>query len=307
VSYRLDLDQPPAVTARQTLVGVLDKAVGRFDDEGGDRATLLHDVRRDLKKSRSLLRLMRPAVAEGSYAAEMATLRESARTISAARDADVAPVALRALQARYVGRLPDGAYAAFEAVLAERAAGTGDDLVAQRDVLAGVRKDVADWPLRTIEWTQVFDGLQRTYRRGRKAMSRARREASVEDLHEWRKRAKDLVYQVSLMESAWPAALEAYVEQAKRLADLLGDDHDLAMLVVLLDEPGGLAEQVAVPADPLIELAEQRRAQLQHKAWRLGRRLYGEPPKAFRRRIARLVRDAQAGHEEPPSTLGRAA
>ena len=109
------------------------------------------------------------------------------------------------------------------------------------------------------------------------------------------------------MESAWPAALETYVGQAKRLADLLGDDHDLAMLAALLGSPDGPASQVAMPAEPLIELAEQRRAQLQRKAGRLGRRLYGEPPKEFRRRIERLVRDAQSHHKDPPSALGRAA
>lgn len=307
MSYRLDLDQPPAVTARQTLAARLDTAVGRFDSERDDRTTLLHDVRKDLKKSRSLLRLMRPALAADLYAAEMSTLRESARTISAARDADVAPVALRGLQARYVGRLPDSTYAAFAAVLAQRASSGRDELAAQRDVLAGVRNDVEGWPLREIGWPQLFDELQRTYRRGRKAWVRARREPSVEALHEWRKRAKDLAYQVGLLESAWPAAIEAYTGQAQRLADLLGDDHDLAMLVVLLGGPDGLAGQVAVPADPVIELAEQRRAQLQHKAWRLGRRLYGESPKEFRRRIERLVRDAQSRDQEPPSALGQVA
>ena len=307
MSYRLDLDRPPEVTARQTLAAVLDGAVSRFDDERDDRATLLHDVRKDIKKSRSLLRLMRPALADDLYTTQMTRLRASAHTISAARDADVAPVALRGVRERYVGRLPESTYAAFEAVLAERASGTCDDLAGQREVLASIRENVDEWPLRETDWAQILDGLQRTYRRGRRAMRRARHEASVENLHEWRKRAKDLTYQVRLLESAWPAALEAYAGQAKRLADLLGDDHDLAMLVSLLNEPGGPAATVAVPADPVIELAELRRAQLQRKAWRLGRRLYGESPREFRRRIERLVRGAQSHGEEPPSALGRAA
>jgi hypothetical protein len=45
--------------------------------------------------------------------------------------------------------------------------------------------------------------------------------------------------------------------------------------------------------DPVVALAEHRRLQLQAKAWRLGERLYGEPPKTLRR-MKRLVRIARS-------------
>ncbi len=297
MSYRLDLDQQPVATARQTLAAQLEKAVSRLEGERGhDAAAQLHDVRKDLKKSRSLLRLMRPALPEGLHEGEMATLRESARAISAARDADVLPVTLTRLRERNVGRVPKRTYVALEALLAERVhtAGAQEALAGQVDVLRAACERVEGWPLREISWVEILDEFQRTYRRGRKAFGRAQRQSSVDNLHEWRKRAKDLLYQLSLLQAAWPAVLEAYAQQAHRLTDLLGDDHDLAMLISVMRDAGGPAGEVPTPMDPVVALAEHRRLQLQAKAWRLGERLYGEPPKTLRRRMKRLVRIARS-------------
>jgi len=308
VSYRLDLDQPPAVTGRRTLVTQLAKARDRFESQTDDPAALLHDIRKDLKKTRSLLRLMRPALTDETYKAEMGALRESARAISASRDADAVPAALAKLQARSVGRLPESTWATLETALAAGPRTSARDaLSGRREALRGAAERAESWPLREMGWGELLEGVERTYRRGRKAFGRARQSPTVADLHEWRKRAKDLLYQTSLLEAAWPAVIEAYAEQAHRLSDLLGDDHDLAMLVATLRDAGGPAGQVAVPADAVIELAEQRRLRLERKAFRLGARLYGESPKALRQHLEQLVQAARAKPDEPPASLERAA
>ena len=173
MSYRLDLDRRPATTTRRTLVAQLEQAVGRLQGETGeDRAAVLHDVRTDLKKSRTLLRLMRPALPADLYRSEMATLRDSARTISAARDADALPVALTQLYERYVGRLPESTYVALEARLVERAH-TSDaqaPLVDEAATLGAARDRVKGWPLQELRWVDVVDELQHTYRRGRRGV-----------------------------------------------------------------------------------------------------------------------------------------
>ena len=135
----------------------------------------------------------------------------------------------------------------------------------------------------------MLDEFRCTYQRGRKAFGRAQARPSVENLHEWRKRAKDLQYQLRLLQAAWPTVIAAYVQQAHRLSDLLGDDHDLAVLVSVISDSAAIAGQVPT-ADSVIELAERRRVELQAEARLLGQRLYGEPPKELQRRIKGLVR-----------------
>ncbi|MCW2993878.1 MAG: domain containing protein, partial [Conexibacter sp.] len=121
-------------------------------------------------------------------------------------------------------------------------------------------------------------GSVRAYAHGVDALAVARRDMTPENLHEWRKRAKDLWYQQRLLRDAWPEVLKAQADAADRLAKLLGDDHDLAELAAQLPD-----EDV-----PLAAIAEARSA-IQADAWRLGRRLYAEKPKAFGRRLGRYL------------------
>jgi CHAD domain-containing protein len=76
---------------------------------------------------------------------------------------------------------------------------------------------------------------------------------------------------------------------AKALAELLGDDHDLAVLDARLGEypPAEVADAR--------ELVAHRREELQDEALRLGRRVYAESPKRFRQRIGRYL---QAGRRD---------
>lgn len=56
------------------------------------------------------------------------------------------------------------------------------------------------------------------------------------NLHELRKRTKDLLYELELLCCVWPEMIGPLVEQAHHLTDLLGDDHDLAVLRAIAQE-----------------------------------------------------------------------
>jgi CHAD domain-containing protein len=113
-------------------------------------------------------------------------------------------------------------------------------------------------------------------------MDRAARKGSVESLHDWRKRVKDLWYHLRLFESAAPLTLAGQVGEAHALSDLLGDDHDLA---VLRSAVLGMGPDLAVDHAAVIALIDHRRGQLQQEAYFIGRRLYAEKPSAFVRRL----------------------
>jgi CHAD domain-containing protein len=130
----------------------------------------------------------------------------------------------------------------------------------------------------------VRAGAVRAYARGRDALAAVERERSVEALHEWRKRVKDLWYHQRLLRDAWETPLKALADESHRLADLLGDDHDLAMLADRLAGAGPSPDTEAIRA-----LIVERRAELQDEALRLGRRLYVEKPRSYGRRLGRYV------------------
>jgi CHAD domain-containing protein len=150
--------------------------------------------------------------------------------------------------------------------------------------LQAARRRVEDWELRDRGWKALAGGLERSYRRGRHAFKLARAEPTPQNLHDWRKRAKDLWYHLRFLRPLSAATMRGQADQAHRLSDLLGDDHDLWVLREALTSMAG-----EIPADlePLVAAVDHRRTELQRDALLLGERVYAERPKAFLRRLRR--------------------
>jgi CHAD domain-containing protein len=103
-------------------------------------------------------------------------------------------------------------------------------------------------------------------------------------MHDWRKRAKDLWYHLRILADTSPGIVGGYVKDVHRLADLLGDDHDLAVLREAVVSHSG---ELAVDHEPVLGLIDHRRFQLEAEAMLLGERVYAEKPSAFVRRLHR--------------------
>src|SRR5690348_9577121 len=127
MSYRLSLADPVPEALRTTLLDVLDDAAGRArDDLATDPETSVHEIRKDIKKARSLLRLARPGMPAKAYRRENRRLRDTARGISGTRDADVLAETVDGLAERYAGRLPKRSSTALKRRLAAQAGGEGE-------------------------------------------------------------------------------------------------------------------------------------------------------------------------------------
>ncbi len=94
-------------------------------------------------------------------------------------------------------------------------------------------------PPKAEGWAAIGPGLAHQHRRARTALAALPDEPSALELHEWRKRVKDLWYHQRLLRRLWPEAQRPLVEAADELAAALGDDHDLALLLELLATPDG--------------------------------------------------------------------
>jgi len=225
------------------------KAVRRIVSEQSQKAALelgggnpdihdgVHNARKCFKKIRSALRLVRGGLGNRVYRRENGWFRDAGRQLSAVRDAE----AMIETYDRLAERYPDIAECSSLHVLREalvqrrqRIAQDEQDLEGQAHALARELEDVpsraADWPLTHNGFAALAPGLERSYRRGRKAFEKAYRKPSDERFHEWRKRVKDYWYHTRLLGRSWPEFMESRISELKDLADLLGDDHDLAVL-----------------------------------------------------------------------------
>jgi CHAD domain-containing protein len=291
-AYRLEskesLPEGLARVARGRLDHAIDELHGKTDSTAEEA---VHEARKDLKKLRALLRLVRDELGESGFARENRCFRDAGRELAAARDSDVMLDTLKALD------LPAGfGWDLRKAIQAHRARnGEGGRNAAAAGVVAMLREArgrVGDWPLEHDSFGALHGGLKRTYRRGRRDFKAVQANPSVESLHEWRKRVKDLWYHHTLLRPLWPPVMQAVGDEAHELADRLGDDHDLAVLADWIREHTDAGPE-------FFDAVDRRRAELQADAMTLGARLYADKPSAYVRRLRRLWEAASTSVRAP--------
>jgi CHAD domain-containing protein len=285
-TYRLRRSEPVAAGIRRIALGRTDDALDQLRGAAGsDAETAVHETRKDLKKVRSLLRLVRDEIGPDTYTRENERYRDAGRLLAGARDAKVKQDTLAALAERY-DEVPDNGGRAFAKALREEqrdGAETGERVERAIAAIEAGREAVAGWPLGGGGWSVLEPGLRRAYRRGRRRFADVRAEGSDEAVHEWRKRVKDHWYHLRLLRNAWQPVMAESADRAHELADLLGDHHDLA---VLRDDALARREIFAEgELQPLLDAIAARQEELLEGALALGQRVYAEKPSAFARRL----------------------
>jgi CHAD domain-containing protein len=284
--YRLRRREPVGFGLRRVARGRLEHAVELLRDQDADPVEAVHESRKDMKKLRSALRLVRPVLGDGEYSRDNGRYRDAAAKLSAVRDAQVRAETIEALAERFADEPPPGGWGAIhKALVVEEQTEDLEALRAQAaDEIEAGRRELRNLSIDGTGAAALCPGLRRAYARGRRRFREAAAKPTDERLHEWRKRSKDLWYHLRLVRAGWRPVLEPLADQAHELSDLLGDDHDLAVLTSDLGELGGSLE----PAQR-IDLEGRiaaRRSELQSGAFALGERLYAERPKEFAKRIA---------------------
>ena len=290
MAYRFRRKQSVRKNVVRIAVEQIDQAISELADESTDPHEAVHQVRKHCKKIRALLRLVRPALGD-IFAAENAWFRDAGRELSRVRDAQSAIETYDALMERFAGQVEASAFACVYRHLAERKRQIAEEQIhlgSQFDQLASelaeARKRARTWVLAVDGFRAISGGLGKTYSRARGALADAYEQRTPEAFHEWRKRAKAHWYQVRLICPARPRKLKARRDDARRLADILGNEHDLSMFGDLLTEERdsfGTAETV----DAMLELVHRRQDELRDEARPLGKRLFKQKPKAFLRQI----------------------
>jgi len=289
-AYRLLPREPVGAGMKRVIAAQVDDAIVQLRGEAeSDHAEAVHEARKDIKKIRSALRLVRHEIGDDVWRRENDHYREVARGLGGFRDAEILVEALDELTERF-GEESEGHYDGLREQLERENRAAHDDGSLERamgEAAAGLvagRNRIESLPLDGDGWDLIGPGFHRTYRRGRKRLRAVEEEASVTNLHELRKRVKDLWYQVRLVREADEHMLGALADHAHDLSDHLGDDHDLALLRETVQRR---RTAFAEPAHKrhLLEAIDRRRGELQFAAISLGERVYAEKPKRFAKRL----------------------
>jgi CHAD domain-containing protein len=256
----------------------------------------VHEARKALKRLRALLRLLREELGEQTCERESTLLRDAGRSLARARDAQVLLSTLEDLIARDPKKLAGRrGVLRLRARLRQERDGAAELALGDSATHAGtlwqlraLRVRVGDWrPAEPGGIEAIEPALERLYGKGRKRMRRAARAKGesrrMRTLHEWRKRVKDLRYTAEML------GVKKLAKRADELGELLGEEHDLAVLAQRVRREAETGRASGAPSRRACKLLQKsiaaRRRKLRKRALRDGARLYGRKPARFVRRV----------------------
>jgi CHAD domain-containing protein len=148
-----------------------------------------------------------------------------------------------------------------------------------------VKARLLAWPLDCLTWKQICNAVCKIYQRGQRALAKTINDPEPETFHAWRKRVKDVWYELRILQPLNRTVLEEMAHDAEVLGELLGSEHDLNFLRARLEKECG-DETLAEELTQLQKLITKSCKRLRRDALELGRRFYAEPSKAFAKRIS---------------------
>lgn len=302
MAYRFKVSEPFDDGVRRIGVEQIDRALAQLQ-ASEDPAAAVHESRKALKRIRALLRLARPGLGAHEYARENARYRDIGRLLAGARDRHVLIETVGKFQTAAEGRTKSAFAAALARIEARDGAETAGDeetAVAQAvsELLDG-RAAMVELGLKGAGYGVAWDGIERTYRQAVATFEKAYETHDNEALHEWRKRVQHHWRHMSLLREAWPEMTQARVQAAKDISEMLGEDHDIAVMLAALDgkaaaksargaraKSGAAKEALSDNQRKLARaVAIERQTGLRAKSHVLGLRLFSEPAAAFADRM----------------------
>lgn len=253
-------------------------------EQGSSKA--VHDSRKALRRARAALSMMSAALPRSEWRAVRTALQEARRSLSMVRDHAVAPETLGGLS------LSDAARETARRVL--------DNAAEAIPPIAEIKKLLGDAAARAaaqaeaieaalpseLSWEDAVEGIAEIYGQARRARRLAKHSRAW--FHTWRRRSKELVYQLDFVSRHAGARTLAVRAELDSVTDLLGPAVDLIMLREFVETHAqGLA-----PA-AIHELRDELDGQLDDlmkEGRRAGRDAYRQKPKKFARRLAKAVK-----------------
>ena len=198
----------PGKSTGKDLRRLARKELGRAGDElgvaGTPGAEAIHGARKSVKKVRAILELIETDKGDG-LAGSAKRLRAVNRTLSGFRDAEAMIETLDKLHLAHPELCSARAYATVRRQLTARKQAMGRAATrggALRDAASELRtlaKRAKHWQTAHNGFAALAPGIDKSHRRARKALARARETQAAPDFHEWRKAVKSLWYALRLV------------------------------------------------------------------------------------------------------------
>ena len=244
-----------------------------------DPTRAVHDFRKSIRRARSVIALLRPALGRTAARGLAEELQRAFRDTGDLRDGDVLTATLAAVSGDDPELFVEAAEVAARLGANPKSADPGKVVRKALPILRRLPAALEVILPREYSTPDLERGLTRSYRRSQRAWTQAEQSRTDSDFHEWRKRVKELRYQVELLASTGSPSLKAREKALGVLARELGEVTDMSMLcrqieALAADGGSGIASR----------LLERGRALVRERSDGLlsrGGEFFSEPPRAF--------------------------
>jgi adenylate cyclase len=285
--FYLKRSESIALGLERIITELLAAAVEQLQQSEQSLEDAVHEARKSIKKVRAVLRLIRPLMGS-DYDRGNGALRDIGRKLSDIRDAQALIETFDYLNANYRDELGDASLNNFRQSLLDQKRKQTEEFDSTYQIpqlvaaLQKMGKHANHWSYKSATMDILAKGVANSLRRGRDQFYEVDDRPFPEIFHEWRKRAKDLCYQLNLLKKLWPDVFEGYLNSYKKLEKLLGMDHNLTVLRKTLYKADNELGQDEKRLLLVIDLDQKA---IRRKAEKLGERIYSEEPKQWRQRI----------------------
>ncbi|MEZ4771717.1 MAG: CHAD domain-containing protein [Bacteroidia bacterium] len=247
----------------------------------------VHDARKSFKKIRSIARFVRDEIGDEKYTVENTWYRDAGRKLSALRDATAMIETLDKIRLQYPESISDKTYLSLEKTLLKNQEEISYLLLVQRNIRQTVsfllvegRERVETLNLPKNSFRAIKKSICRVYTQGYDGLALSMDDPSDFNLHEWRKSVKHIWYHLLLIRNIWPGMMDAYAEELHTLSEMLGTDHDLAILNDSL-ENGSLNIDNEKAKLQIVNIIARYRHEIQMNIYTLASKIYRQRPNDF--------------------------
>jgi len=194
-------------------------------------SSALHDARKNLKKFRALIRLIRYFIPNEKYVFLNTSARDIARTLATARDFDSAVEAcernypnLNRYEKNLTTRLKK------KIIKYKKQVKIGQEKEINLQILSKIKETINSINFSGISDEEVIFAYKKMYRKTKKYLKFLNINDEIFYFHEWRKNVKYLRYQSAFLKDFWPDYYLWFENQLHVLSDVLGNMQDNLLL-----------------------------------------------------------------------------
>lgn len=266
---------------KAVLTGYINESLSLLERGSVPDEKSVHNIRVLMKKSRATIRLASSQLDKKSYNKEFLTFREAGRTLHLWREASVHRKTLRSFRKKYpilFKSLKNTEIISHLLKKPEIAAiipqDPDENISRINDILTRSKYRIRFQRLNNPEAPILLGEINKTYQKVSDLFIRARINPKPSNLHEFRKRLKDFLYQVYFLRPLKPGVIKNLEKRIAQMAQNLGKFNDLAVLIDTIGYKYGRQEND--PAlDELVILIKQAQDQYLSKIWPQAHMIFG--------------------------------